>query len=837
VQIERIHALLEAFNVPVFEREGYEADDLLGTLAEQAGDQRVSTLIVTGDRDLLQLVGPRVRVQLSGRRLHEAEIYDAEAVRARYGVTPDQFVDYKALVGDKSDNIPGVTGIGEKGAAQLLQHYGTLEAMLAQLEELTPARSRTALERGREAALLSQRLARIERQTPVTLDLDRCRTADYDRGAVLALFRELEFNSLIDRLPAPAVAEPGPTSLGGHQMAMFPGETASATPRPPTTEARLITTPEALEAFVAELAGAAQLSVDVESTGVDPVAAELLGVALTARTGQGAYVALNAPGADREALLALLRPLLADARIPKVAHNAKYDLGMLRRYGVNVANLGFDTMLAEWLCDASSRSLGLKNLAFARLGIEMQRIEELIGTGKKQISMAEVPVEQVAAYAVADVDMTLRLVAPLEEELRAKQQWALFSQIELPLSYVLMDMEQAGVRLDVDALAALGTQLETRLGELTAQIQDFAGREFNVDSPQQLSEVLFTQLGLPTHNVPRTRAGKYSTAADVLEGLRGQHPIVELILEQRQLAKLKGTYVDALPALINPRTGRVHTDYNQCGAVTGRVSSANPNLQNIPVRTELGRRVRRAFVADPGFSLLSADYSQIELRILAHIADDAALKEAFARDEDIHRSAAAAIYGVPVGEVTREQRQVGKTVNFAVTYGQSAYGLAQVTGLAPGDAQAVIDAYFARFPGVRHYVEQTKRRAAEHGYVETLLGRRRYFPALQGPLQRGQLNARLRAEREAINAPIQGSSADIMKIAMIRLYGALSERHPEARLILQVHDELVLEVPAGQLAPVAELAVATMAGAFVLDVPLKVEAKAGPNWEEMTPVR
>jgi DNA polymerase-1 len=840
VQIARIHELLGAFNIPIFEQEGYEADDLLGTLAGQAAAGDVDTLIVTGDRDLLQLIGPRVRILLAGRKLNESELYDAEAVRTKYGVTPDQFVDYKALLGDKSDNIPGVPGIGEKGAAQLLQQYGTLEQVYADVGNVTPARARTALEKGRDLAFLSQRLSRIDRQTPVQLDLAACRAADYDRGHVAELFRALEFRTLLERLPAPTPPGPPAARGGGEgaQLSLFGEEPAPAPERPPVTQGHLVTTPKELRALVKQLRKAKTIAFDTEATGIDVMSVDLLGIALADRPGEGWYVAVNAPGGlDVQAALDILRPVLADPLIPKYAHNANYDMGLLQRYGLKVEGLAFDTMVAEWLCDPSSRDLGLKNLAWKRLDVEMTRIEELIGTGKKQITMAEVPLDKVAPYAAADADITLRLAPLLERELRDKGQWGLFVDVELPITTVLMEMEQVGVKLDVDALAAFGRELDARLIELRQEIQALAKHEFNVDSTQQLSDVLFKELGLPTANVPRTQAGKYSTAADVLEGLRGKHEIIELILEQRQLAKLKGTYVDALPALINARTGRVHTDYNQCGVVTGRISSQNPNLQNIPARTELGRRVRRAFIAGAGYRLLSADYSQIELRILAHISGDEALRAAFARDEDIHRSAAAAIFGVPLDRVTREQRQVGKTINFAVTYGQTAYGVSQVTGLSTEESQAIIDAYFARFPGVRTYLDETKRKAAELGYVQTLLGRRRYFPVLQGPVQKGQIPARQRAEREAINAPIQGTSADIMKLAMIDLSRALQAQRARSRLILQVHDELVLEVPDDELKGITALVCEKMEQAYTLAVALKVDAKVGDNWEEMDPVR
>ncbi|HID65040.1 MAG TPA: DNA polymerase I [Anaerolineae bacterium] len=515
----------------------------------------------------------------------------------------------------------------------------------------------------------------------------------------------------------------------------------------------------------------------------------------------------------------------------KYAHNAKYDFTVLVRHGIEVKGLAFDTMIAEWLIDPASRNLGLKNLAWARLGVEMTPISFLIGKGKNQITIDRVPVERVAQYAGADVDMTYRLVALLESELREKELWPLFTEVEMPLVPVLAEMEMKGVVLDVPFLQNMSGQLQKRLATLEKEIQDQVGYPFNVNSTQQLSDALFIKLGLPTKGVRKTASGHYSTAAAVLESLKDQHPVIGLILEQRELAKLKSTYVDALPQLVNPRTGRVHTSYNQTGTVTGRISSSDPNLQNIPIRTELGRQVRRAFVAGEGSVLVAADYSQVELRVMAHISQDPALLEAFRRGEDIHTSTAAAILGVPAEEVTPEMRRLAKSVNFGLSYGQGSHGLAQQTGLSHEEADRFIKTYFARYPKVKEYIERTKRQAKEQGYVETLLGRRRYFPELQRDQVRTHIVAA--AHRMAINAPIQGTAADILKIAMLRLHRALHERNLKSRMILQVHDELVLEVPEDEVDTVAPLVKKIMEGAFQLDAPLKVDVKVGKNWLEM----
>jgi DNA polymerase-1 len=527
-------------------------------------------------------------------------------------------------------------------------------------------------------------------------------------------------------------------------------------------------------------------------------------------------------------------PLLRDPNVAKVAHNANYDLTVLAEHGLEVAPVTCDTMIAEWLINPESRSLGLKSLAWTRLGIEMTPIEDLIGSGRKQITMDLVPVAQAAPYACADADMTLRLANVLQPELREKDLWPLFAEIEMPLVPIIVDMQRAGVKLDRPALDEMGEMLGRRLDELQEEIEGYVGHSININSTQQLSVALFDEMGLALPWMRRGKSGYYSTAADVLEKIRDKHPVVDLVLEHRQLSKLKGTYVDALPALINPRTGRVHTSFNQTGSATGRFSSSNPNLQNIPIRTDLGREIRRAFVADEGCLLLAADYSQVELRVLAHVSGDPAMLAAFSRGEDIHASTAAAIYDVPLAEVTRDQRRVAKMTNFAISYGVTGYGLAERTGLTPEEAEAFIQSYFRTYPKIEEYIENTRRLAREQGYVETLLGRRRYFPQLS-TRTRVHHNVREQAYRMAINAPIQGTAADILKVALRRLWRELQRRSLGSRLILQVHDELVLEVPEGELAEVAPLVIETMEGAYDLEAPLKVDAKVGRNWLDMEP--
>ncbi len=839
-QMERVRSVVETLDIPIYEQEGYEADDLLGTLTRQAEERGVDTLIVTGDMDLLQLVDDHTRVLTSRWRFSDTVIYDVEEVEERYdGLEPGRLVDYKALMGDKSDNIPGVYGVGEKTATKLLKRYDSLEEIYEHLDEIS-TRFRNRLEEGRAEAFLSRQLAKIVRDAPVTLDLEACRVRSFDYEEVLDLFHEMEFTSLIDRLPEPRSLQ----SAGvAHQLSMFSEESLESEMAAPTEEDvaqyEIISDLEGLHQLVSSLEGAAMLTIDTETTSVDSMEAQLVGIALTDSAQRGYYVPLSAPLGDPqlpvEATTEALKALLGDAGIAKQGHNIKYDLIVLERHGSEIENLGFDTMIAEWLLDPSSQNLALKNLAWTRLHERMTPITDLIGTGRDQLTMRQVAVERVAPYACADVDMTHRLGSVLTSELKERELWSLFTEVEMPLVPVLAAMEQAGVGFDVEQLEQMSKRLADRLAEIESEIYDLVGYTFNVNSTQQLSDALFKTLGLPSQGVRRTKTGHYSTAASVLERLQDRHPVIDLVLEYRSISKLKSTYVDALPRLVKPETGRLHTSYNQTGTVTGRLSSSDPNLQNIPVRTELGRHVRRAFVAEVGWTLVAADYSQVELRVMAHVSGDEGLLGAFARGEDIHASTAAAILDIPLEEVTPNQRRLAKTVNFGLSYGQTAYGLAQATGLTQPEAEDFIAKYFERFPRVRKYIQQTKVLAARQGYVETLLGRRRYFPELQ-PGSKASHYARQAAERMAINAPIQGTAADIIKIAMIRLHQALRDRECRSRMILQVHDELIVEAPADEVEDVSKLMCETMEGAFELDAPLEVDLKAGPNWEEMEPL-
>ncbi|MGD0574301.1 MAG: DNA polymerase I [Anaerolineales bacterium] len=827
-QIERIRQVVAAFRLPIFEAEGYEADDVLGTLAQQATSRGWKSIILTGDRDLLQLVTEEVIIRLAGRSLSESTDYTPQKVLEQYGVRPDQMVDFKALVGDKSDNIPGVSGVGEKTATDLLQRYGDLNSIYTHLDEL-PTRVRTKLEAGQENALLSKTLSAIRRDVPVELDPERCRVGGMDREQVLETFRQLEFRSLLSRLPGTA-QEP-------RQAPLFVQE---PTVRGTSTQWHLIGRLEDLDGVLRDLSSASQLAVDVETTSIDPVRARLVGIALAFREGEGFYLPVDHSGGPNlaiEAVIERMRAPLADPHLPKLGHNLKYDYAVLARAGLPLSPIAFDTMLAEWLCNPASRNLGLKELAFVRLKAEMTHIEDLIGRGAKQITMDQVPAERAAPYACADADLSLRLVKPLRDELESKGQLKLFGELEVPLIPILADMELTGVRLDSAYLQSLGESWRRDLHQLEQRVFDLVGTSFNLNSTQQLADVLFERLSLkPPDRSRKTAAGKYSTAADVLESLRGEHPAVDFILQHRELSKLLSAFVEGLIGQINPETGRVHTSYHQTGTVTGRISSSDPNLQNIPTRTEIGRRIRRAFIASPGCRLVSIDYSQIELRVAAHIAQDPGMTEAFRRGEDIHAATAAAVYNVPIGEVTADMRRHAKAVNFGLLYGQTAFGLTRATDLTLAEAEAFIQAYFERFPRIRDYLEHTKRLAAEQGYVETLLGRRRYFPELQ-PGSRIDVTARNRAEREAINAPVQGTAADMLKLAMIRLPAVLARAGLHGQMILQVHDELVFDVPRDEVRELADHAAREMEHALLLSVEITTESKQGDNWEEMETLR
>ena len=840
-QMGRVREAVRVFGFPLVELDDYEADDLLGTLSKQAAAADVDVVIVTGDRDALQLVSDKITVLTSGRRFSDTKHYTPDKVREKYGLEPEQLIDLKALMGDSSDNIPGVKGVGKVGGKRMLQKYGTLDEVLQHIDELS-TRYRNAFEGQREQALLSRRLGRIVQDAPVKLDLEAAgQWRHADRAPLFAFMQELEMRNLMRKITKlPTISAPKPEG----QLSFFGEEkSVEAAQPPPEVESgvtyQLVVDEEALKSLVAELRQrGGPVAVDTETTGTDAMQAELVGISLSDQDKLAWYLPVQAPAGEPVLPLSVVRrhlgPLLADSSIPKEGHNLKYDLEILRRAGLPLAGLQFDTMIAEWVINPGSPNLGLKNLTWARLGVQMTEIKALIGSGRNQKTMAEVPLREAAPYACADADFSHRLVAKLQPELAAHQQEELFREIEMPFISVLADMEMQGVKLDLEWLKTLSKELGSRLARQQKEIYSLAGKPFNVNSPQQLSGILFDTLQLPTQGLSKTKSGYYSTRAAVLEDLRSEHPIVEHILAYRSLAKLQSTYVDALMELVNPQTGRVHTSYNQIGTVTGRLSSSNPNLQNIPIRTEEGRRVRRAFVAEEGCVLIGADYSQVELRVMAHVSEDPSLIRAFKRGEDVHATTAAAVFEVPLEQVDYDMRRIAKAVNFGLIYGQQEYGLARQLGVSVEKAEEFIRRYFARFPQVRVYMQHVQKEAQERGYVETLLQRRRYFPELREE-SRTSYRRRQSALRMAINTPIQGTAADILKLATLRLHARLREEGLQARMILQVHDELVLEAPEEELAVVAALLQEEMSSAFELLVPLKVDVEVGHNWDEMEP--
>jgi DNA polymerase-1 len=828
--------MVDTFNIPRLEMEGFEADDVLGSVARIAAQQGGGVKIVTGDRDLLQLVNKRPTVYLAGD--NQSYIRDEDVLK-KLGVLPNQVVDYKAIVGDKSDNIPGVAGVGEKTAIALLERYNTLDNIYKNIDDIEK-RWKSKLEQNRENAYLSRDLAQIKTDLDIKLDLEHAKAQELDFPAIESFFKEMEFRTLLKTLEKLTgesafveLAFSPPKTSG--QMSMFGNE-----PRVIPTKADLgievniVDTEATLNDLVKALNKAKVISFDTETTSTEEMKAEIVGISLAVKEGEGYYIPVGHTAGKNlplKKVLSALKGPMTDPKIGKLAHNAKYDYIVLAKFGLTVTPLTYDTMLAEFIIDPSSRNLGLKNLAFTKLGEEMTHIEELIGKGRKQISMADVAIESVAPYAVADAEIPLRLMALQKDEIKRVHGEKLLEEVDLPLTPVLAGMEMEGVLLDLPFFKTMSTELTKRLVEIEKQIFDSVGKSFNVNSTQQLSDVLFKTLGLePPDRGRKTASGHYSTAAGVLEMLSGKHPVVDLVLENRELSKLKSTYLDALPLQVDAHTGRVHTSYSQIGAVTGRLSSNNPNLQNIPIRTETGRKVRNGFIADKRHVLLAVDYSQIELRIVAHMAQDKEMLAAFRADEDIHATTAGAIYGVNTESVTKEMRRHAKAINFGLIYGMSAFGLTRSTELTLAEAETFVKAYFEKFPAVKKYLDGIKKQAAEHGYVETLLGRRRYFPALQG-----KQNAMIknREEREAINAPIQGTAADIMKIAMLKIPPALQKAKLKAKMLLQVHDEIVLECPKNELEKTAKIVKETMANAYPLSIPLSTEARYGNNWGEM----
>jgi len=825
-QFALVREATQALGVASVEMEGFEADDLIATYTRQAREAGADVTIVSSDKDLMQLVGDGVTMldAMKNREIGAAEVVE------KFGVGPDKVIEVQALAGDSSDNVPGVPGIGVKTAAQLITEYGDVDTLLARAGEIKQPKRREALIENAEDARISRQLVTLRDDVPAPMPLEAFAVTQPDDKVLLAFLKQQAFKSLLARIESRSDVTP------------------AADAEAEAHGYELVQDAAALSRWVDEAMALGVVAVDTETTSLDAMRADLVGVSLATAPGRACYIPVGHRGTQGQgslgldgsagdagdapdqipldAALAVLKPLLEDPAVLKVGQNIKYDMEVLARYGIAVAPTD-DTMLLSYVLEGGLHGHGMDELATLHLGIETIKFADVAGSGKAQVTFDQVPIEKARDYAAEDADVTLRLHHALKPRLVGEHMVSVYETIERPLVGVLAAMERQGILVDAAALKALSSDFTRRLGDLEDEIHGLAGRAFNVGSPKQLGEILFDEMGLAGGKKGKT--GAYATGADVLEGLAAEgHDLPARVLDWRQLAKLKSTYADALIEQINPETGRVHTSYSQAVAATGRLASSDPNLQNIPVRTEEGRKIRRAFVAEDGWTLLSADYSQIELRLLAHVADIGALKEAFLEGLDIHAMTAAQVFNVPVDGMDPMVRRKAKAINFGIIYGISAFGLARQLGVPKSEAGAYIDAYFARYPGIRDYMDSAKSKARERGYVTTLFGRKCHIRGIndKNPQMRGF------AERVAINAPIQGGAADIIKRAMLRVPGALVDAGLQARMLLQVHDELVFEVPQSEIEETSTAVAEVMASAARLDVPLVVDTGTGETWDE-----
>jgi DNA polymerase-1 len=862
--VERITGLLEAFRIPLVTVEGYEADDVIGTLAIRGAERGLQSVIVSGDKDFYQLIGPGVALLNPGRGGSAAVVeswVDESNASERLGVPPSQVVDYLSLVGDASDNIPGVKGIGEKGAQKLLAEFGSLDALLERAAEVTAKRPREALLAQADSARLSRELVTIKRDVPIELDMADLTLKEPDREAAIRIMTELEFYSLARKLAGPGGdgadeprlegAEAGDEAVGDASApAEGTGFTAGdwlAIDEPPALEVKVVNDPADIPALVERLRAAPLVAIAAKTSARQPQEAGLVGIALSATPAEIWYLPFGhripaALGSLGEGLappdavknlppltdpsMAPLRSLLADPMVPKAGHDIKYDWQVLRRAGVELAGVTFDTMLASFILEPGRRSHAIDNLCLEHLGRTMKTYQDMVGKGKAEVSFAEVPVHAAADYCGADSATVLALHELFAPALREVQMEDLLRDVEMPLVEVLVDMEWEGITVERALFTRVGEELGSDLRRLEIEISRAAGVDLNINSPRQLATILFDKQQLPV--LKKTKTGP-STDADVLEQLAEMgHELPRLILEYRELQKLKSTYVDTLPATINPRTGRIHTSFNQGGAATGRLSSSDPNLQNIPVRTPRGEEIRRGFIPRAGWIFLVADYSQIELRLMAHLSGDPAFIAAFNEGGDIHRQTAALIFNVPSDQVTPEMRARAKTINFATIYGQGPFALSRQLHISIEDARSFIARYFERFAGVRAFLDRSIALAREQGYVETIFKRRRYIPEIRDR----NFNMRAYGERNAQNSPLQGSAADLIKVAMTRIHRAIRDEGLRSRMLLQVHDELVFEVPPEELERMRDLVRDLMEHVVELRVPLVVDLGVGENWLE-----
>jgi len=819
-QLPRIREVSEGMNLPILEVDGFEADDLMGTLAKKAEINGLEVVLVTGDKDFLQLVDEDIKVLNPKRSGEEPELLDKKGVEEKFGVPPEKVVEVLALMGDASDNIPGIPGIGEKTAVELIKEFGDMEKTLAHADKVKRKNVQKGLKEHPDLARLSKRLATIDTNVPFELDLQKLKRENFNLPKLKELFKELEFTKLLQEISSLETKE--------------------------KLDYKIIESEKELEELIADLEKVGEFALDTETTGLNPIDAELVGISISHKEKEAFYIpvghSVHRPlsadhgenNLDLSSVIENFKRILENEKIRKIGHNLKFDLEILRRYEIELKGIYFDTMIASYLINPSFRQHNLNYLALEHLDHKMIPISDLIGSGKKQKSFAEVPIKEASLYSCEDADFTLRLKEIFAPKLSLLSLEKLFFEVELPLIEVLAEMEMMGVSIDVQHLKNMSQDLSKQLDDLTQQIYDLAGKKFNINSTQQLSKILFEDLKLaPVRRTEKKTA--QSTDIGVLETLAKKHPLPKILLDYRQLSKLKSTYIDALPVLINKRTGRIHTSFNQTVTATGRLSSSDPNLQNIPIRTNLGKQIRKAFIPrNSDFLIMSSDYSQVELRILAHFSQDKTLMNAFKRGEDIHIRTASEVFGVPIEKVTQEERAVAKTTNFSIIYGVSAYGLSQSTGMTPQEAAMFIDIYFKRYPRVKSYIDEMIELTRKQGFVTTLLGRRRYIPEINS----SNRQKREFAERTAINTPIQGSAADLIKVVMIDIAKELSEgsafggKDKKSKMILQVHDELVFEVSKDELDFVKEMVKDKMENTIQLDVPIKVDINVGENWLE-----
>ena len=798
LQIPWIHKVVDAYSLPALSLEGFEADDIIATITREAREQGWSVIVVSGDKDLTQLVGEGVVMWDPQRDI----VYDPEGVKKKYGVPPDKVLDFLALMGDSSDNIPGVPGVGEKTAARLIDQFGSLEGVYAGLEQITQKKMKESLAANKDQAFLSRDLVRLDDRVLLDRSLEDLAVAESDSTKLREIFKEMEFKRLLSELPTERSLD-----YSGY---------------------RVVRDKEELAKWVKRIKEIGRLSVDTETTSEQPVRAELVGISLCCEDGQASYIPVGhvkGPQLAKKDVLEALRQVLEDESIEKIGQNIKYDLIVLKREGVEIRGIACDTMLASYLLDPSRRGHSLDDLAEIFLEHRTIHIKELIGTGKNQIRFSEVDIADATEYACEDADVAFKVAEILCPRVEREGLGDLFRNVELPLIPVLADMEIAGVRVDIAYLNQLSEEFGAMLKKTETEIYAIAGECFNINSPKQLSEILFERLGLKSGK--KTKTG-LSTSLDVLEELALQHPLPRKILDYRSIFKLKSTYVDALTSLVNPATGRIHTSYNQAVAATGRLSSSDPNLQNIPVRTSEGRKIRAAFVPEEGYTFVAADYSQIELRVVAHISGDQRLTEAFSRGEDIHAITAVGMFGGSPAQVTPDMRRRAKVINFGIIYGMGPYNLAGQLNIGLKLAKQYLDEYYRTYSGVKRFMDELPEKAAKDGFVTTLLGRKRFLPDLNNPNRIAQQAAR----RMAINTPIQGTAADLMKLAMIRVHHALKAAGIPGKMILQVHDELILEVKDSAAQEAAALLKKEMEGVYPLSVPLVVDVAMGKNWGE-----